>query len=363
MKSLAYRPQLDGLRCIAVSLVLVHHFLDTTTYAGMIGVRLFFVLSGFLITTILLDAKTQIDDRRSTVLSSLRQFYIRRSLRIFPAFYLVVLVGWAAGLPEIVSPLWWHLTYTTNLLFARQGYFDDHTAHLWSLAVEEQFYIVWPLLVLLASRRTLIRITVVLIAAGPILRAAVMLIPLNGTAFTVVPLAATDSLAAGALLALLRATPWQGTFSRIGLVSIVASMAFLLTGWRNYIVFDTVLSLGFSWLVAGAFAGFKGAAGRVLEVSPVRYLGKISYGIYLYHGFVPLILSSALPTLHYAMPLAPGLGLFAIGSAVTILLAAVSWHFYERPLNALKDRWTRSTADTASRTSAARAEPLPVRPD
>src|SRR5215475_1019044 len=107
MKSIGYKPQLDGLRCMAVLAVLFHHFWQTDTGAGLIGVRLFFVLSGFLITTMLLSAKELIEQDASSVLRSFKQFYVRRSLRIFPAFY----------------------------LFVRQGYLDAHTAHLWSLAV------------------------------------------------------------------------------------------------------------------------------------------------------------------------------------------------------------------------------------
>jgi len=100
MKSIGYKPQLDGLRCMAVLAVLFHHFWQMDTGVGLIGVRLFFVLSGFLITTMLLSAKELIESDASTVLRSFKQFYIRRSLRIFPAFYLVVVVGWLAASPR-----------------------------------------------------------------------------------------------------------------------------------------------------------------------------------------------------------------------------------------------------------------------
>jgi peptidoglycan/LPS O-acetylase OafA/YrhL len=296
----------------------------------------------------LLSAKELIERDRSTVLLSLKQFYIRRSLRIFPAFYLVVMVAWFAGVPEVASPIWWHLTYTTNVLFVRQGYLDAHTAHLWSLAVEEQFYLVWPFVVLLIPRWALLRITVALVIAAPIVRAAVVLLELDGGTFFFLPIGVMDSLGSGALLALLRPTKWYRRFCALGLVSLVVAVTLAVSRRIDPVFFDTVLSLGFSWLVAKAFDGFQGLTGQILELAPIRYLGKISYGIYLYQGFVPLLLSSSLGYFAISMNLAPSGQFFVLASFVTIVLASLSWYLYEKHWNALKDRFSDSFSNAVT---------------
>jgi len=359
MKSIGYKPQLDGLRCMAVLAVLFHHFWQMDTGVGLIGVRLFFVLSGFLITTMLLSAKELIESDASTVLRSFKQFYIRRSLRIFPAFYLVVVVGWLAGVPEVASPIWWHLTYTTNILFVRQGYLDAHTAHLWSLAVEEQFYLVWPFVVLLVPRRVLIPITAALVIAAPLVRVAVVLLTLDGRTFFLLPIGAMDSLGSGALLALLRPTRWHRRFCALGLVSFAAAITLAVSGRTDAVFFDTILSLGFGWVVAKAFDGFHGLPGQILELAPVRYLGKISYGIYLYQGFVPLLLSSSFGYFAISTSLAPSGWFFVLASMVTLGLASVSWHLYEKHWNALKGRLSDSFSSAVTPTSAADSVALP----
>jgi peptidoglycan/LPS O-acetylase OafA/YrhL len=134
-------PQLDSLRAIAVIGVMVHHFwpngevlLGLTT--GFLGVQLFFVLSGFLITGILLRARDVVAAGLQSTTSAIRQFYIRRLLRIFPLFYRMLAVAWIVGLPEVRDSLPWHLTYATNVYFVHIEDWHGSVSHLWSLAVE-----------------------------------------------------------------------------------------------------------------------------------------------------------------------------------------------------------------------------------
>lgn len=336
---MGYRPQLDGIRCLAVFAVLFHHFWNPTTYAGAIGVRLFFVLSGFLISGILIEAKA--DMQAQGLRETLRVFYVRRALRIFPPFYLVLLIGFLAAVPEVRDPIWWHVTYTTNFHFVLQGYYDDWTAHLWSLAVEEQFYLVWPLAVLLLRRRWLVGATIAMILSAPLLRAIVLSVPLNGLSGYILPLAAADSLGCGALLALARETTWRSVLTRAGVVCFAALAIISLAGveryarWFYYIAFDTLMSLAFTWVIFSAYSGFRGAVGRFLEFAPVRYLGKISYGIYLYHGFAALLVARLAIPLN--VPAQPGARQFVMLSAVTVVAALLSWHVYERLWLRLKE--------------------------
>lgn len=150
-KSDAYFPQLDALRFFAVAGVAWSHWLPESTFGLPVqtGVQLFFVLSGFLITGILLDLKpaslTPTADSRPHLL---RIFYLRRVIRIFPLFYLTVLFAAWFNISHTRTDYLWHLSYLSNTYFIQMQGWPRGIAHFWSLAVEEQFYLFWPLLVL-----------------------------------------------------------------------------------------------------------------------------------------------------------------------------------------------------------------------
>jgi peptidoglycan/LPS O-acetylase OafA/YrhL len=345
----SYRPQLDGLRFIAIALVLFHHFVTLTTDAGNIGVRLFFVLSGFLITSILL-ADRAADGEPRPLGQALARFYARRTLRIFPAYYLVLVIAFLASLPDVTEKIWWHAAYLSNALFAVQGWFDWHTAHLWSLSLEEQFYIVWPLVLLTTRARNAAALLVVIILSSVLWRCAVLVFELWGPSAFVLPPAVFDSLGAGALLGIIRNSRYQVPFLRLGFVCLLLALcietmtvidAVQRLSWfspsAKYLIFETALSLGCAWLVFKAYEGFAGGVGTLLEARPVRYLGKISYGIYLYHLFVPALVVAAAQRAGVDKDLpAPIMALlFALA---TIGVASLSWHFFEQPLNSAKDR-------------------------
>src|SRR5436309_1918792 len=145
-----YVPQLDGVRALAVSLVVAEHYThhELPLATGRTGVILFFILSGFLITGILLDAREWARAAGVPRPPVLRRFYGRRFLRIFPLYYASLAVLYAAGVPDVKGYAGWHLAYLSNVLFCRLGAWPAATAHLWSLAVEEQFYLAWPLAIL-----------------------------------------------------------------------------------------------------------------------------------------------------------------------------------------------------------------------
>lgn len=152
---LRYKPQLDGLRTLAVGGVIGHHLWPESWWGhgwltrwGALGVPLFFVLSGFLITTLLLNARDGSASSANARIGVWWRFGIRRVLRLFPAYYVVILIGLVLGVRAIVE-LWpWHVTYLTNFWIARHGQWIGPASHFWSLAVEEQFYLVWPVIVL-----------------------------------------------------------------------------------------------------------------------------------------------------------------------------------------------------------------------
>jgi len=163
-------PQLDGLRAIAVTFVLIHHWISPRLGFGIIGVQLFFVLSGFLITGILLRERRGVESGRQSIGFSVRQFYARRFLRIFPLYYACLALFVVLDRFEIRKSLVWFACYLSNVFFFLKGEFGGPFSHFWSLAVEEQFYLFWPWIVLLAPRKRLLAILVGAIVLAPLTR-------------------------------------------------------------------------------------------------------------------------------------------------------------------------------------------------
>jgi peptidoglycan/LPS O-acetylase OafA/YrhL len=192
---------------LSVTAVLIDHFWPTCILdfvdLGHIGVRLFFVLSGYLITGILLRFRSSIEARRSDAATALRRFYIRRFLRIFPPYYALLALMVVTKLPGVRNTLWWHTGYASNFLFALQGSWTPWvTSHFWSLAVEEQFYLVWPFLILLVPRSRLVAVVIAIIVSSPLFRLIALLAGANDVALYVATPSSLDALGLGSLLAL-----------------------------------------------------------------------------------------------------------------------------------------------------------------
>jgi peptidoglycan/LPS O-acetylase OafA/YrhL len=347
-----HMPQLDGLRAFAVMAVLVHHLFDPLLLPGyrgpgdwgiaaICGVRLFFVLSGFLITGLLLDAVDAC--RGGPRAAAMWRFYGRRALRIFPVYYLVLAIALLVGPADAREQVPWLATYTYNLWISSIGWYSDYFSHFWSLCVEEQFYLFWPWIVLFAPRKHLKGYAVAMILIAPLFRWFALATEMNGVAFYTLTPSSLDALGLGALLAIsTNGRPASAELERhLRLTGVPIAVAGLLlafvSSWGRAVLLETFIALGFLWLVAGASRGFAGVAGAFLNASPVRYLGKISYGIYVYHLLVPYVLNWSLKTAGFA-PLRKDLYGFAVYTAVTIAVASCSWFALERPFNALKDR-------------------------
>jgi peptidoglycan/LPS O-acetylase OafA/YrhL len=348
-------PQLDALRAFAVIAVMLAHFSPTVQAAvpelGFAGVRLFFVLSGFLITGILLRCRDRIAAGKSPRGFQLRQFYLRRSLRILPAFYATLLVAAALQMGSARPTFWWHFFYASNFLLAWRGTWLDLVTHFWSLAVEEQFYLVWPWLVLFVSPRRLPLFIGLGCALGPLTRLATLwLAPGNLVAATVLAPACFDQLGAGALLAWLwHAHDFGATrqvwFSRGGLILLVTVVPVLLlpppaTSWA-IVLGPVAQAVGFAALVDGAARGFGGAAGAVLRWRPLVWTGQISYGLYLLHNFshwwAPRIMRQLT---HYRQAYFSNEILHVLYlTGLSFAAASLSWYLLERPFNRLKSHF------------------------
>ncbi|RWC66184.1 MAG: acyltransferase [Mesorhizobium sp.] len=338
--------QLDGLRAIAVTLVLYSHFFAAggSSFWGHIGVRLFFVLSGFLITRLLLEARSAAEFEAAP---ALRSFYIRRALRIFPPYFAVLGVVWMVDLEHSRGSLIWHALYLSNFWYAlRNDWSPWLLCHFWSLSIEEQFYIAWPLVVLLAPRRRLEAICIGVIVLSLSYR---FYWPITGTpalARDLLPPASMDALASGAWLAVYRTRATVlPQWLRLGWPAL--AVAFFVLQWFAPAPPDTVQEWG-RWLlsqvlplgplvmiVASCSRGHRGYRGWLLELPPLTALGRVSYGVYLYH---PILLSLAVKS----QPWIPvnvseqGAGRFLVAGTATLILASVSWLVFEKPLNSFK---------------------------
>ena len=329
-------PQLDGLRAVAVACVLAYHFIpgvDRYAPLGSMGVRLFFVISGFLITGILRSW------RGRPLGDALKTFYVRRSLRIFPVFYFALAAAAVINIGPVRDTLAWHVTYLSNFYFYLRGDWHGSVSHLWSLAVEEQFYLVWPWLVLCAPDRWLRPAMIAMVAVAPLSR---VLFP--NPMDSVLPTSCLDSLGMGALIAM--AVPHKGEAYRVGGVGVVGAVLIAVTllmrytavgGQYQIVGLDFGVSLFSAWLVASAAHGFRGAAGRLLSLAPIIAVGRISYGLYVYQGFTPYLLGRYVPGF-VTMPPPVRVALLV---TVTALIAMASWRWLEQPFLRLKPAYAR----------------------
>ncbi len=380
--------QLDGLRCFAAFSVVVWHYSHdlpaikfALPWAG--GVRLFFVLSAFLITQILLRERDAVLANGGRAWDAIRPFYGRRVIRIFPLYYLVLGVTAILAVHPVREGLSWHLAYATNFYLVRAGNWSHTISHLWTLALEEQFYLLWPWVVLLAPRASLSRIAIALATLAPLYRATGWLAGWNEVVIEAMPIASLDSLGLGALLAILshdspeaarKLVRWSFW---IGLSLSVPALAARALGYHIPVVgisMATILSLLAVWLIDGASRGFQGVLGWVLERRPIVYLGRISYGIYIWHLFGYALVEYFLwawpigltrRELHDSTtPVHVGPAVILAMTLVTVGMAAVCWHAFERPLLGLKRMFpypeAAGSASSALQARRSRQPALPV---
>jgi peptidoglycan/LPS O-acetylase OafA/YrhL len=351
-------PQLDALRAFAVGAVLIEHYIPTSDPVrsalpwGTFGVRSFFVLSGFLITGILYRCRLrrELEANALSLGAIVRSFFARRFIRLMPVYY-AYLIACVWMLPFGRKYLWAFALYLQNFLFAmKPEVFDKLLAHFWSLAVEEQFYLTWPFVILLVPTQYLVPALGGVIVTGPIFRAVGILAGFSPLQIDMMMPAHFDTLGLGGLFAVLAAgdataRSWAGRLRSAGLyvglpLSAMAIVAQHLGALSLWLVFAELgMGLFFAWLVTGAAKGFDGVGGKILDGVVLEYLGKISYGIYVYHFNVPGLLRYKLaPWIGIQLPESPWLR-FPIYAVVTVLIASASWRWMEKPINRLKGRF------------------------
>lgn len=352
--SLGHRPELDGFRGISILLVLVHHFYYPMLSGGFLGVDMFFVLSGFLITSLLLEEWQKFD----TI--SLKNFYIRRLFRLMPALiFIITLLGIYALLfldgksaEKTFLGIWLTFSYVSNWFYA----FDPSSANnplgvTWSLAIEEQFYLIFPLILLLVLRlkfsfRQIIAALIVLIIGIALHRKNIA----DNYGFTARLYYASDTRADALLIGCLVAFlfSWKidifkkfASFFRIAaalsLVFIIVSVSLL--EWCDIFLYDsggyTFIAIAVGFLIISLTAYKPKRTVNILSCAPLVWIGRVSYGLYLWHWAIRWYLygDAYLPASSLQLLLA-----IVLSFAFTIL----SYFCVEKPFLKLKDRYSKN---------------------
>jgi peptidoglycan/LPS O-acetylase OafA/YrhL len=367
----AYTPALDGIRGIAIILVLLHHFtifdpitsvgawMGFVALLGWSGVDLFFVLSGFLITGILIDSRAS--DRYFT------SFYARRTLRIFPLYYLIVFLSlivlplfprWSAllgGGDDL--PQWPYWTYLVNFAIAERNDFQHGVLDVaWSLAIEEQFYLIWAVVVWLLSPRLLGPLCALIVVAVPLARIVALQDGAQPVDVYVLPHYRADALAFGALLAWLVRRGWLENLAGIAPWGVVGGLAATIGAaladaspwwwgaWTQRLGYSFFAFAGASLIVVGITRAPRSVVPRLLATGWLRAFGKYSYCMYLIHLPVSRVVqefvlaADEFPVLFGALWPAQ-LGFYILATVPTFALAWLSWHGFEAPILKLKARF------------------------
>lgn len=352
-----YMKQLDSLRGLAVMMVLYTHFyagktepapfFQNTIEWGGIGVGLFFVLSGFLISGILLKNRADIENGSKSRASCLKSFYIRRTLRIFPIYYMSIFLLYMINLHPVRETIWWLVTYTSNIYFSDIGRYIGSIGHLWSLSIEEQFYLLWPWVIIFTPRKYLLPVILCFIASSPLYMHFCGLAKVNSFSAKILAFNHLDKFGFGALLAYQRFYGLENTVTdRVFNSALYISGALFIESLILYglklpnsfgVFYQTFSAIFYACVIKKFSTGFSGLFGRILESKPFVYIGKISYGIYLYHVFimytVPICLQKYFGVVLHSLELQA-----ILYTLITLCVASISWYLIERPLLTLKDR-------------------------
>ncbi len=351
-KRLKHIPHIDGIRFMAAILVVLSHYFTELGYSshfpiGAFGVQIFFAISGFLITGILLKQKNEVSlEYKKRVV--VRNFFIKRALRLFPAYYVLIIVYIFLnhyGL-SIAEGNWepYFIAYMPNIFFYFNGWQCTVANHLWSLGIEEQFYLLWPFIILLLPRRQEFKIVLLLIILGYLTKCFIFyrnpaLLPHGQYDPFLLPIGQFDTIGIGALLACIKEYE-LGLINKLKQVilwllpvSLLSTLYLSFEKPQNDPFFCASLFFLSGALVFQANVGFGGFLKKIFDTPAIIYGGKISYGIYLFHKAIPLIFISVLRTLK----ITPEKNVVLISSVgLTLLVAHLSWKLFEQRINNYK---------------------------
>ncbi|WP_426060700.1 acyltransferase family protein [Hymenobacter sp. B1770] len=347
-----YIKQLDAMRAIAILFVLCNHSLPKEHILFRISDRVsgpdvFFTISGFLITALLLKDRKALDLQQYRKRDVFRNFFLKRAFRIFPAYYLIVLLDCLLqGAPA--ADYRSYLNFTSNFVIYQNQQWG-RLSHLWTMAVEQQFYLLWPFAMVLMPRKWLLHTIIIFIAVGCYSR---HVLPPSDFRH-VLPQTCFNALGIGALLAwvIVEKPEWFGKVY-LGLCGLAVACAGLMVGKIAFAIHlpflsqRTLVAVLVTWLIGYFVAhGDKegGALGVVFNNKFLILIGKMSYGIYLYHLSILYMAFPLLTWLNRHLPFSENAAvshrlLLAECMTLIFVLAWCSWKYFEMPVNALSKR-------------------------
>lgn len=300
---------LHGIRAIAVLFVIIEHWFPIQSSLrkfpfGEVGVDIFFVLSGFLITRILLEQKEKIAAGQLTLVDALKNFILKRTLRIFPIYYILVFFLFFTNGEAIKNGLFYYLTYTSNYFFYCTKDWHGMTAHLWSLAVEEQFYLFWPVILFCIYRKRILPLLFVCIIIGTIFPFF-----LEISMAYILTISCINAFAVGGLLAYIETYPSSFGFTIKKVIRYVTlPLIVLLLLQFTYFYFSwfsirlIVSVITFQAIVLCVNNQKRNVFYLVFTNPFLNFVGMISYGIYLYHCPLPSYWRRFFRVLHIENP-------------------------------------------------------------
>jgi peptidoglycan/LPS O-acetylase OafA/YrhL len=350
-----YYKQIDGLRFIAIFGVLFAHWYQGTisnlflkNLPGGTGVVLFFVISGFLITKILLDFRLKNEISGVGNSNSIKSFYIRRSLRIFPIYYLTIIFLLIINFSNIKELFPWLATYTLNIQMAITNQFQGSFTHLWSLAVEEQFYLCWMFVIVFVPKRNLMNTIIGAIFLSLIVKYFLFFKTGFWLGSNSLVICNMHSLGLGGLIAyasIFHPEKFEAINARMLRISLLAGIVIylvifciLLPGGhfifiRHFEEPAVTIIYGLMVLIAAKNV-FGGLIQKFLENRFIVYLGRISYGLYVYHAFMgPLYFNFLNRIAHIE---GSDESYFVLFFTLDLAVASLSWYLIEKPVNNLK---------------------------
>ena len=307
--------------------------------------RLFLVLSGYFITASLRRARDRMDAGELSAGKTMAAFYWRRFLRIGPAYLVFAAIALLLNLGAIRQNWAWVFTGTVNWLIAWNDQWPLAISHLWSICVQEQFYLFWPLFILLVPRKWMLSAIVAVAFAGVAFRIGCVIFSVPIIARWVLPFGSLDSLAAGAVLGWcggrLRASRggWVLAWLCLSMLTVAAVLRNSDPTKLKSVLVEPLEAGAFVILVARTATGFDGNIARFLSNAGLVFAGRISYGLYIYHILVAMVFNRWLPSQMRFLIRIPSLRLVVFG-IVTLFVAALSWRLLEQPINRLRGEKT-----------------------
>ncbi len=345
--------QLDGLRALSMMAICWDHWCPSDWprfFPFEIFLFFFLVLTGYLITGSLLRERDR--GEASAVpwkFQALKNYQVRRGLRILAPYYAAIALALILGAPDAWAGFLWYLFHLSNIHMAQLGYWPSGMNHFWSLAIQQQFYLIWPFVIWFLPRKWLVFAMVVFALFGPLSR---MLHDDLSKWFAwpelLTPMA-FDYFAVGGLLAFAvyrgmslanRHLRWLAAISLLGYIWISVGHSH---GWPNFhlrIFQQTFLSIALCGLIAATSLGFTGWFGKLLEHPKIQRIGQLSYGLYLFHNLAPLVVGKLCWFLwddRFSNDLG-SLIKIVLYAVIAWLLTLASWRFIEQPLQNVREK-------------------------